>query len=338
MDCLEKCVDSCINQTYENIEIILVDDGSTDSSGAICDQLQKTDARIFVIHKPNGRTASARNMGVRMASGEYVLFIDPDDWFELRTVEVLVERIQHTNADLLRFNYIREYGTYSQKNENLLLKNELYEGEKYNEFIRRNLGLIGEELKHIESFNFFASVCFGCYRKNIIIENNIQFTDIKEIGSFSDGLFNLEYLLKSTRFVYVDEYLYHYRKNNSGSYTNRYKKDFFEKSLLLFQKIQEIVYLKENDLTFEEAYFNRVAYSTLELNLNAMKNREVGFRERYKEIKNILQCELCKAACKRFSLRYLPLKWKAYYLFVKMRWTFGVYIVTKAILYLKGRQ
>lgn len=335
---LRGCVQSLVDQTYPNVEILLVDDGSTDTSGVICDELAKQDSRICVFHKENGRTASARNLGISKASGEYLLFIDPDDWFDVHTVEWLVEEIEKTQADVLRFNYVREYADDSQKNENFILKNQVYEGEAYHTFLRQNLGLLGSELRHIEQFNFCASVCFGCYRKKIILENNLQFCDINEIGSFSDGLFNLQYLLSAQKFVYLDKHLYHYRRNNAGSYTNRSKKNFFEKSLVLFERIRKAVEVKLGEEDFEQAYFNRIAYSTLELNLNVMLNREAGFRKRYKEIKTILRSEPCKTACKRFSLRHLPLKWKIYYTFIKMRWTLGVYWVTKTILYLKGRK
>ena len=160
---LRDCVKSLVEQTYKNIEIVLVDDGSTDSSGVICDELKEQDDRIIVLHKQNGRTASARNLGVREASGEYVLFIDPDDWFVVRTVELLANEINRSAVDVLRFNYIREYGDYSQKKENTLLESKVYEGEEYNQVIRKNLGLIGKELYNIENFNFldlFALIVF----------------------------------------------------------------------------------------------------------------------------------------------------------------------------------
>lgn len=335
---LQDCVESLINQTYRNIEIILVDDGSTDKSGEICDELAKKDQRIQVIHKPNGRTASARNAGISVAEGEYLLFIDPDDWFDLQTVEKLVKEIERTDADVLRFNYIREYGDYSQENGNFLLENKVYQGEEYNNFVRQNVGLVGSELGHIENFNFCASVCFGCYRKSVIVENELQFTDIKELGSFSDGLFNLQYLLKASSFFYLNEHLYHYRKNNVGSYTNRTKKDLFDKNLVLLDRIKQVVQPEEKGADFEKAYYNRVAYGVLELILNVMKDKDVGFKYRYKEIKKILKHPLYKMGYKRFKLKYLPLKWKAYYAFVKMRWTGGVYLITKAVLRLKGRK
>ena len=202
---LRDCVKSLIMQTYKNIEILLVNDGSTDNSGVICDQLKEEDGRIFVFHKENGRTASARNLGVKNASGQYVMFIDPDDWLEQVAIEELVKEIERSKVDVVRFNYVKEYGNYAQKNQNSLIDEKSYRGEDYCQIVRKNLGLIGNELKNIESFNFLASVCFACYKRNIILDNGLEFTDIDKIGSFSDGLFNLQYLMKAKSFAYIDK-------------------------------------------------------------------------------------------------------------------------------------
>ena len=93
MDCLEKCVDSCINQTYENIEILMVDDGSTDGTGVLCDKLQEKDARIRVFHKENGGSSSARNLGIENAKGEYLGFVDSDDFISPTMYEDLLNAV-----------------------------------------------------------------------------------------------------------------------------------------------------------------------------------------------------------------------------------------------------
>ena len=92
-DCLEKCVDSCINQTYSNLEILLVDDGSTDGTGILCDKLKEKDTRIRVFHKPNGGSSSARNLGLKEAKGEYFGFVDSDDFISHTMYENLVQAV-----------------------------------------------------------------------------------------------------------------------------------------------------------------------------------------------------------------------------------------------------
>ena len=101
---LSQCLDSIINQTYKNIQIILVDDGSTDSSGRICDEYADKDSRIIVIHKENGGLVSARKAGLREATGEYVVYVDGDDWIELNAIEHMVGTIERTKEDIVIYD------------------------------------------------------------------------------------------------------------------------------------------------------------------------------------------------------------------------------------------
>lgn len=100
---LERCVNSLINQTYKNIEVILVDDGSTDASGMLCDELGSRDVRLRVIHKKNGGVSDARNAGINVSTGEYILLVDPDDFVEKTICEELIGVAQKTGADLVSF-------------------------------------------------------------------------------------------------------------------------------------------------------------------------------------------------------------------------------------------
>ena len=106
---LRRCVDSIIGQSYSNLEIILVDDGSTDGSGAICDEYAEKDERIKVIHKENGGLSDARNAGMLAVKGEYISFIDSDDWIDLDTYSLMMKRIQETHAQIGAFNFINVY-------------------------------------------------------------------------------------------------------------------------------------------------------------------------------------------------------------------------------------
>ena len=103
---LDKCIQSAINQSYKNIEIILVDDGSIDSSGEICDNYSSIDNRIKTIHKNNGGLVSSRKAGLIASTGEYVLYIDGDDWIELNLIEHYVEQIIKYNADVVVSSHI----------------------------------------------------------------------------------------------------------------------------------------------------------------------------------------------------------------------------------------
>lgn len=107
---LEKCVNSILHQYYENIEVILIDDGSTDNSGAICDALAAADSRIKVLHKPNGGVSSARNLGISVASGAYICFVDSDDWLDIDYFESAAPILIKQKPILLQNNYVKDDG------------------------------------------------------------------------------------------------------------------------------------------------------------------------------------------------------------------------------------
>ncbi|MBQ7340052.1 MAG: glycosyltransferase [Clostridia bacterium] len=336
IDYFDECVSSLVNQTYKDIEILLVDDGSNDGSENLCDVWGERDDRIVVIHKENGGTHSARNLGIEKALGDYCMFIDPDDWFDIDTVEKLVQKIEETNADAIRFNYVKEFDGVSEKTTNSLLEEKLYEGEECLEIARKTLGLIKKELKNIQNFNFLASVCFCMYKRKTIVDNEVKFTSMREIGTFSDGLFNLEFFLKAKSFYYVDEYFYHYRKTNVGSCTSNYREGFFDKNQVLLGKIKNLVEPYFDDKDFLGAYHNRIAYSVLEICLNETK-RDCKSSVKRKAIKKVLKNKLYRSGVKHFKLKYLPLKWKGFYLFIKLKNAFVITKLTKIIYKLKKR-
>ena len=109
---LDKCIKSIVNQTYHNLQIILVDDGSPDFCGEICENWAKVDDRIIVIHKENGGLSDARNAGLAIATGDYIAFVDSDDWIEPRMYEVMLSIIKKERADIVACGFI---DTYSQK-------------------------------------------------------------------------------------------------------------------------------------------------------------------------------------------------------------------------------
>lgn len=112
---LDKCVDSIVNQTYKNLEIILVDDGSPDNCPKMCDNWAKKDKRIKVIHKENGGVSSARNVGIDNAKGEYIGFVDSDDWTEKKYIQKLYEVLIQENADIALCGYNRVTGANIEK-------------------------------------------------------------------------------------------------------------------------------------------------------------------------------------------------------------------------------
>lgn len=332
---ITQCVHSLLLQTYREIEILIVDDGSTDGTGALCDTLAQEDSRIRVFHKENGGTHTARNMGIREARGQYIMFLDPDDWLDEDTFEKLVSHIQKYDLDIIRFGYVREFPTHSARKENTFVSETLCQGENCRRICRQTLGLVGAELAHPENMNFLASACFCLYRKSVIDENGLELYNIREIATFSDGLFNIRFLQKANGFLYLDAPFYHYRKFTAGAATSNYREDFLKRQLILFDMLRKIAEEEKNE-EFMEAYYNRVIFSTMEICLNALKSHK-GFREKYGEVKAVLKSSAHREAYRHIKLRPMPVKWKVYYFLVKTRLSLPVYWMTKAIRFIQRK-
>lgn len=121
---LDKCLTSIMKQTYKNIEVILVLDGCTDNSFNICNRYKKNDSRIKLYEKKNGGVSSARNYGLQKATGEYIVFIDPDDWIEEKTIEMALNKCIECGADILQFSYNK----FLEECNKIISENEFYDG------------------------------------------------------------------------------------------------------------------------------------------------------------------------------------------------------------------
>ena len=147
---IERCIQSIINQTYKNLEIILIDDGSTDKSGAICDKYSKIDNRINVIHKKNGGLSEARNVGLDIARGDYIGFVDSDDYIHPQMYELLYKNLIGTSADISIIKHIRK-------------EEELGLGDINSKKVYSNLEAIENILK--KDSGIFIASCNKLYKK-----------------------------------------------------------------------------------------------------------------------------------------------------------------------------
>lgn len=189
-DYLCRCVDSIINQTYKNLEIILVDDGSPDNCPAICEEYAKKDNRIKVIHKKNGGLSDARNAGMKIANGEYVSFIDSDDWIDRKTYELAIKKMEETNSQIGAFDYIKT----SDENENASYNNTVS--------ILNSEQAIGATVNNVS----VGTVVWNKIYKKSILEG-LSF----RVGKYNEDEFFTFYALdKAERIVFIHSKLYFY--------------------------------------------------------------------------------------------------------------------------------
>lgn len=332
---LKPCVDSLLGQSYREIEVILVDDGSTDNSPALCDAFAQSDSRVRVFHKENGGVHTARNLGISRSEGRYIMFVDADDWIDPETTERVMEIIEAHQPDVVRFTYTREFENDSVKKSNTFVKDGLSRAEACRKIYRQTMGLIEYEWAHPENFNFLATTCTSAYKRSLIVDNGVEFEPREPIGSFEDGLFNLKVMVHAERFYYMDQAFYHYRKTNAESCTANYRTNYLEKQGKLFDQLYTMA-LASEDPQLMEAFYNRVVFSNLELCLNALKSSKTG-KEKRLEIKRILTSPLHIKAGKYMELGYYTLKWKVYFFLVKHRLVYPVYLMTSVIRRLQKR-
>lgn len=333
---LEECVRSIMNQTYRNIEILLIDDGSTDGSAALCDYFAEEDSRIRVMHKPNGGLSSTRNIGIDLATGDYLLFVDSDDWLDPEAIEVLVNYARQNDVQIVRFNYIREYANRSISKKNTFLEERVYTGDACKTVRRQILGLTGEELAHPENSKFLASCCVMLYKLDMLKRSGARFIGTQEIGSFEDGLFHFDVFADVKRFAFIDRPYYHYRKSNEASLTANYRENYRDKQLCLFAIIKENIKAENTWDFYNEAFQSHVLYATMEIIFNAMRNK-VSFPEKYREVRSVLKHPFFTETYKGFNLRYLPGKWKIYFFCMKHSLTLPTYLITAIILKIKSK-
>ena len=211
-DYLDECLNSIINQTYQNIEIILINDGSTDNSPQICEQWVQRDKRILYISKQNERQGPTRNLGVRLAKGEYIMFVDSDDWVDNQFVEKMFKSINNCNADMAECDFYRIAVDSGIKSQNI---NNQCMGKIFNKEERIILGNV--------------SPCKTIYHRNFLINNNIK----QPISQSEDlAVYALEVIL-ANKIDSLNEPLYYYRKFRPNATT--FNKEVFLQSHLSMQ-------------------------------------------------------------------------------------------------------
>ncbi len=335
---LEKCVESLRNQTFEDIEILLIDDGSTDHSGSMCDRLEQTDKRIRSFHKENGGVASARNFGMKKAAGEFLMFVDSDDWINHDTCKETIHIAREYSTDVVMWSYIREYpGKSFHKRINL--EERLYTGEDVTSYIRRRMvGLCGKELKNPENADAL-SPCWGkLYRRELIADGSIEFVDQQLIGPTEDALFNLELFARVKRFYFLNRPLYHYKKTQNTSITTIYKSWLFDRWQLLYQKMTEVIDQQDLGSGFRRALDNRICLSMIGLGLNEINpTNPKKLPGKIRCLKRILREPHYRNAYSRLQLKHFPIHWKVFLYLCKIRFGIGIIFILKVMRYSQSR-
>lgn len=263
---LEECIESILGQTYKNIELILIDDGSSDSSGKICDSYKKKDKRIQVIHKENGGNTSARKAGLALAKGKYVGFVDSDDWIDENMYEQFVDAMEKSQVDMLCSGYC----VYPDRKRNVYesLSDGIYTKEvNFEEVIRVLIGRGSAQKKGL-----IHSLCCKMFKTMLIKEAMSTLDDSIQVGE--DWLVVCKAVLRADSVGVINKFFYHYRINEN-SITRKKDKDFFTKINKLYNGFREEI---EKYPDYSDTLSEQLAYEMVKFLLEGVNSRfDYGF-------------------------------------------------------------
>lgn len=322
---LSRCVDSILNQTYREIELILVDDGSTDSSPLICDRYMQKDARVKVLHQSNGGVSLARNKGLDMATGDYISFVDPDDWIEQDMYDRLMSYLTVSKTDVIRFNAIRK-----DEALNWLPFEGVYEGEKLEKEVV--LPMIGTE--KFGGMFILGVLWIHLFSRELIEQNSIRFNP--QLRRCEDRLFTITAMMFARKVQFVNDMLYHYEVYDE-SLSNRYDPLRWQQERIYLQKLKEL-YKKNKNTIFVEEADRRIANDCIlrvitSVNQEYFSNNRNSFCKRYANVKEIICCSETKEAAEQMQCGKVGLKGRLIIDMIKKRRAFLLSVLNTMILF-----
>lgn len=321
---LERCLSSILNQTLKDIEVILVDDESPDRCPTMCDEYANQDSRIKVIHKKNGGLGFARNSGIEIASGEYIAFIDSDDWIDINMYETLYKIAIKEKLDAI---YTEFNPKYYPGFHVMLQEEQTYWGK--NEIEKLILDMVGPEPQYNSDVKFQVSVCKALYRLDLIKKYNILFHSERELIS-EDLIFNIDFLLKATKVKTTPIQMYYYWLNPS-SLTHGYRPNLWTRLM----KFYEYLLTRKNEFKDTDEYTLRVNRSVF-LGIRSAINQEIRYGANDKKISsnimNILNTPLVKHILSIYPINKMPIRHRIYYSIIKTEKYFLIKLFVKLFI------
>lgn len=244
---LRQCIDSILNQTYKNLEILLIDDGSPDDCGKICDEYANTDIRINVIHKQNGGLSAARNTGVENASGKWIMFVDGDDWIEAEMCSVLYETAEKHSVQVVMCGMYKDY-------DNSSIPYEYYIEEKL--YDKDGCKWLQEQLLHFNG-NIATAYCKLILRDYMISEGVYHDSSLRQ---GAEGIeFNLRLFENLDAAYFINRSFYHYVYNDN-SISSSHNEENHKFVIKCFLKIKDFIASSSNKEKLMYWFNNRLLY------------------------------------------------------------------------------
>lgn len=329
---MRQCIDSLLNQTLSNIEIILVDDGATDTSPKICDEYARRYSCIKVIHKLNGGLGSARNAGMKEARGKYIGFVDSDDYVSVKMYEILLDLAETNKADCAYCEFTRFWNDTVDVAKQPEKTIRIYSGkEVLDSYLLDRVGCSPSEK---EDCSYGASVNLGLFRSDVIQRSKVEFVSEREFIA-EDMIFDIDFIPYCKKIVHTNEALYFYRFN-PDSLTTRYVPDRFERNVALCNEMASKLDKTYNSDVYKirlDRYFLKITRIALIEEIAHLN--ENGWRNTRANINRIANNQKLNQILKTYPLASLPKTQKIFFCALKQKMYLLVAILIKINMILK---
>lgn len=316
---LDRCIESLVKQTYSNLEIIIVDDGSRDSTGDLCDLWEKKDNRIKVIHKRNQGLGLARNTGLQSCKGKYISFVDSDDFVEKEMYERMVEVLEKENADTCYCSHNVYSNDEKKIVETLIAEKGTYTGKEI------LLDILGSEPEFPKDCVRQMSVWAALFSNSLIQDFNLQFLSERKYIC-EDLTFDVQYLPKSEKVVVIENAFYNYCINEN-SLTHKYYSDRLEREKYLYkfmiEKLETIYMKKEYENRYNRLFLGRVRNCILQ----EVKDSKLSRKKIKNNIKKIATDKLVKKIICKYPIKKCVIKQKIFNYALKFEWINVLYFL-----------
>ena len=303
-----KTIESIINQTYSNLQIIAVNDDSTDSTGDILEKFASEDARIEVINKENGGLASARNKGLSAVQGYYTMFVDGDDYLSEETVERLVEAAKSHDADVVLFPYCRVFKNREIFTRILPNAEKLYSESDKHRLLRQMFGPINDEI-NVRQLDYLSTAWGKLYKTSIL---RFPFKGYEE-NYPEDLFFTIQNLVNVDRIFYTEKSVYYYNKLNDSSVTKHFSKNNFDGSNKLIGLLRKKATEFGDD--FNCAVNNRSFLRLMSYFMIIGNDKDTSIRQKIAHINYVLSAieRYTDVELARTQMEYIALPWKLFF-------------------------
>lgn len=326
---LKKCLNSLREQTLKEIEILMINDGSTDNSLEICQNYTEKNQNFKLINLKNQGVSNARNIGIEKSIGKYLLFVDSDDWLELDACDKLYREIEKRNVDCILFSSLSISSNSKITKQPLGQKNRKFDKSQYfKEIICSCLGPTDDIMRNPKKLDALVPTWNKLYKSEIIKKNKIRFIDLNKVPSECQ-LFNFNYFLYSNNAYYIKDCLYNYRRSNMTSITKGYRKDLTEKWFFWIDYVKKIIDCEHDKVSKDllyRSYYNRICCSVIPLTGNLFKKNSID--SWFYDIKKILNDSTYIEAFDKLKFKKMKFYWKIYFISCKYRFVLNVLIMS----------